>query len=226
MDNHLSLRAIDVCKSFEQGGARLNVLSGVNVAFEPGKTYAITGVSGSGKSTLLHILGGLDTPSRGTVLLQGQDLVGCSAEEKNILLNKQLGFVFQFHYLVKELSVVENIILPGLISGESRECACQRACYLLDMMGLRSKENVHPMMLSGGEQQRVAIARALFNKPTFLLADEPTGSLDAENACAVMDLFFQAQKEWGMAIILCSHDRAMFERMEVVYTLDHGELLR
>lgn len=224
IDQNLNLAAVDLFKSFTQGDQTLTVLDGVNYVFELNKTYAITGVSGSGKSTLLHILGGLDEPTRGSVRLFGKNLQLCSQQEQNIVRNKQLGFVFQFHYLVKELTVLENVMLPGLIAGEDRAFCAQRARFLLSMMGMEAKEYMYTTKLSGGEQQRVAIARALFNKPAFLLADEPTGSLDAENAALVLDLFFKARQEWGMTIIFCSHDRVMYEQMEIVLQLKNGRL--
>ncbi len=221
----MTLSAVDVCKDFNQGGKTQKVLRGISVNFVHDHAYAITGVSGSGKSTLLHLLGGLDSPSQGFILCNGKDLAIFKHAEKNVLLNQRLGFVFQFHYLIKELSVIENVILPGLIAGQKRVTCYQRARELLVMMGIEGKENAYPTTLSGGEQQRVAIARALFNKPAFLLADEPTGNLDADNARIVIDLFFKAKAEWGMGIILCSHDPAVYERMETIYHLHDGVIL-
>ncbi len=218
----MALSTVAVCKDFYQGGKIQKVLRGVSVTFAHDHAYAITGVSGSGKSTFLHLLGGLDTPSHGTVLYGGKDLATFKHAEKNLLLNKSLGFVFQFHYLIKELSVIENVMLPGLVAGEKRSKCYQRARELLAMMGVEGKENAYTVTLSGGEQQRVAIARALFNKPAFLLADEPTGNLDADNARIVIDLFFKAKADWGMSIILCSHDPAVYERMETIYHLHDG----
>jgi len=218
----LSLSLVDVRKDFNQGGKIQQVLRGITATFINDHAYAITGVSGSGKSTFLHLLGGLDVPTSGAVFFNDKNLAQLKPTEKNILLNRSLGFVFQFHYLIKELPVLENVMLPGLVAGNTRVACRQRARELLAMMDVENKLHAYPTTLSGGEQQRVAIARALFNKPAFLLADEPTGNLDADNALGVIDLFFRAKAEWGMTIILCSHDPAGYERMETVYHLHEG----
>jgi len=220
------LHASAVCKAYEQGGKDLHVLNGVNVTFEQGLSYAITGVSGSGKSTLLHVLGGLDTPTSGAVLFNGKDIAKLRPSHKNLFLNRHIGFVFQFHYLIRELTVRENIMMMGLIKGEPRSACSKRAEHLLALVGLTEKALSYPTQLSGGEQQRVAIARALFNKPSFLLADEPTGNLDAGNAQLMVDLFFAAQQEWGMGIIVCTHDNAVYDRMHTVYHLSQGVLVQ
>ncbi|KKQ33144.1 MAG: ABC-type transport system, involved in lipoprotein release, ATPase component [candidate division TM6 bacterium GW2011_GWF2_37_49] len=213
-----------VCKDFFQGDKAMPVLNGVSVEFEKGKTYAITGVSGSGKSTLLHILGGLDVPTSGTVLLNDLDIYSLKASAKERILNQRFGFVFQFHYLIKELTVLENIIVVGLIKGQARKECIARAEELLVEMGLPDKRNNYPSQLSGGQQQRVAIARAVFNKPCFLLADEPTGNLDKQNAQTVVDLILRAQSDWGMGVILCSHDPDVYNKMGMVYNLHDGIL--
>ena len=212
------------CKNFIQGDKATHVLNGVSVEFEKGKTYAITGVSGSGKSTLLHILGGLDIPSSGSVLLNDLEIYSLKASVKEKLLNQRFGFVFQFHYLIKEFTVLENIIVVGLIKGQSRKICIAMADELLVEMGLQDKRNSYPGELSGGQQQRVAIARAVFNKPCFLLADEPTGNLDKQNAQTVVALILRAQIDWGMGVILCSHDPDVYSRMGRVYNLHDGIL--
>jgi len=156
-----------VYKHYQQAGNIVHVLQGIDSVFERGKSYAITGVSGSGKSTLLHVTGGLDEPSSGSVAFNGKDLAMLPARQKNIFLNRSTGFVFQFHYLVKELSVRENIMMMGLIKGESKKYCLHRVDQLLALVDLSKKADVYPTQLSGGEQQRVSIARALFNKPSF-----------------------------------------------------------
>jgi len=218
------LKAKGLHKSFIQGGKTLEVLHGVDVEFEQGKTYAITGVSGSGKSTLMHLLGGLDTPTSGSVFFDNQNLFEFSASNKDKFLNKNLGFIFQFHYLIKELSVLENIILMGLIKGDSRKDCEQRAEKLLEQVGLQDKINSYPTQLSGGQLQRVSILRSIFNKPSFLLADEPTGDLDAENAAIIVDLLLQYRDEWKTGLIICSHDEAVYGKMESVFRLHEGLL--
>jgi lipoprotein-releasing system ATP-binding protein len=221
-DQHI-LRVTGVYKSFAQGGKRLEVLRGVDAVFEQGKSYAITGVSGSGKSTFLQIIGGLDKPTHGDVFFDQKNLR--SMRDKAAYLNTKIGFVFQFHYLIKELSVLDNIMLVGLIGGLDAVLAKQRALELLGLIGLEHKAAEFPMKLSGGEQQRVAIARALFNKPAFLIADEPTGSLDEANAANIVTLFEQFQREWRMGLIICTHDKAVYERMGSILRVHHGTLV-
>ncbi len=214
----------DLHKKFVQGGKTLDVLSGVNAFFDQEKSYAITGVSGSGKSTFMHILGGLDSPDSGQVLFNKQDLAKFSTSGKEVFLNAKLGFIFQFHYLIKELSVIENIMLPGLIKGDSRDECLQKARKLLQGVDLMDKIDSYPTLLSGGQQQRVSILRAIFNKPAFLLADEPTGNLDEQNAAVVVDLLLKCKKEWGMGLIVCSHDSAVYNKMNTVLRLHNGIL--
>ena len=219
------LTAQNLQKSFFQGDKTLEVLKGVNVEFEQARSYAITGVSGSGKSTLMHILGGLDTPSSGQVLFDGQNLNKLRANKKEEIANRHLGFVFQFHYLIKELSVLENIILMGLIKGENKEECMQRGVQLLKKVGLESKINNYPTQLSGGELQRVSILRAIFNKPSFLLADEPTGDLDSQNAAGIVELLLDCKREWNTGLIICSHDSAVYNKMETIFRLHDGKLV-
>lgn len=211
-------------KTFGTKSQLTPVLVGINASFEQGKSYAIIGASGSGKSTLLHILGGLDVPSRGNVTFNGRPLTSFRASERNRLRNKQLGFVFQFHYLIHELTVQENVMLPGLIAGMSRSDCKERASELLRSVGLAHRETAMVSTLSGGEQQRVSVVRALFNKPAFLLADEPTGNLDAENGAIVIALIERYQRDYGMGLVVCSHDEALYGRMGTVLTMKNGLL--
>jgi lipoprotein-releasing system ATP-binding protein len=201
------------------------VLDGITAHFKQGTSYAIIGASGCGKSTLLHLMAGLDRPTSGTVLLDKNDLFKLSEKQRTTLRNQSFGFVFQFHYLINELSVRENIAAPGLIKSSDRGALYARAEELLSFLGLIEKKNAYPYELSGGEQQRVAIARALFNKPQFLFADEPTGNLDEQNAQHVVSIFQECQKEWGMGLILCSHDQTVYNTMNVVLQLHHGTLV-
>jgi lipoprotein-releasing system ATP-binding protein len=169
-------------------------------------------------------LGGLDAPTAGRVVLNGTPLEQLKKSAKNTTLNQIFGFVFQFHYLIRELSAIENVMIPGLIKGIRRATCQTQAGNLLATVGLSGKEHAYPSQLSGGEQQRVAIARAMFNKPAFLFADEPTGNLDTENAQTIVDLFLKGQQEWNMGIILCSHDPAIYTKMQTIYHLEHGIL--
>jgi ABC-type lipoprotein export system ATPase subunit len=210
------LQANDLNKSFIQADKSLHVIKGITKDFEKGKTYAITGASGSGKSTLLHLLGGLDTPTSGTVLYDNQDVAALRAHK--------FGFVFQFHYLINELTVLENLMVMGMIAGKSKKAAIEKAQELLKHVGLEDKAGAFPFELSGGEQQRVSILRAICNKPEFLLADEPTGNLDADNAKLILDFLLRCKNEWGMGIIICSHDKNIYSAMEHVFELKDGIL--
>ena len=219
------IQAKKLSKDFVQGGKKLNVLQNIDVEFIQGKTYAITGASGSGKSTLLHLLGGLDTPSAGHVLFDSLSLQKIRGIKKEQFLNKSIGFVFQFHYLINELTVLENIMLMGLIHGQPRKECEKHAKELLGHVVLTDKADCYPFTLSGGEQQRVSILRAIFNKPKFILADEPTGNLDANHAKQVVELLKRYQSEWNTGIILCSHDKAVYGAMENILQLENGKLM-
>ena len=222
--NNLKLVSRGLSKSFATGEKILHVLKLVDIEFEAGKSYAITGASGSGKSTFLHLLAGLDVPSEGEVFFGEKNIFNFKQREKDLFLNRSLGFVFQFHYLIKELSVLQNIIIPGLIKGDSESFCKERALELLDSIGLIDKAEEYPSNLSGGEQQRIAILRAIFNKPKFLLADEPTGNLDAEMAQTIVNMLLSFKKEWGMGLILCSHDSQVYGKMDVVLNLHAGNI--
>lgn len=218
-----TLAALNVTKSYTTNAQCNTVLSDVTYIFKSAKSYAIMGVSGTGKSTLMHILAGIDVPTTGHVLFDGIDLVQFSAQERESFLNKMVGLVFQEPYLIKELSVIENVMLKGLIAGQSLSSLQPRALELLQSIGLADKAHERPLTLSGGQQQRIAVLRAFFNKPAFLLADEPTGNLDQENARLVLDLLEQG-KAWGMGLIISSHDPVVAKRMQVHVRLEHGTL--
>lgn len=219
-----SLVLSNVFKNYTQGDALVHVLKGVSATFEQGKSYAVTGVSGSGKSTLIHLLAGLEVPNQGIVTYDSQDINLLSEAKKSIFLNKTIGLVFQYPYLIKELTVLENVMIKGLIAhGHTKEVE-QQALSLLQNVGLAQKTYSYPGQLSGGQQQRVALARALMNNPKFLLADEPTGNLDPQTAQTILDLIMQAQKEWGMGLIISSHDEYVTKKMEKIYTLKDEKL--
>ncbi len=222
MEGAQSLIAKNITKKFHQGSKDFEVLRGITQEFKQGHSYAIVGVSGSGKSTFMHIIGGLDKPSSGDVALFGHSLY--KNPQRSDVLNRYIGFVFQFHYLVKELSILENVILPGLIAGMPRHEAVSRAMELLDFLGMIAKAPSYPTELSGGEQQRVSIVRAMFNKPAFLIADEPTGNLDEGNAGQAVNLLLEGCRAWNMALIVCSHDRYVYEQMETVLRMQQGVL--
>lgn len=223
MDSAQSLVAKNIIKEFKQGDKSLEVLKGICQTFERGQSYAIVGVSGSGKSTFMHILGGLDQPTSGEVSLFGTRLHKNGQLSK--VLNTHLGFVFQFHYLIKELTVLQNVMLPGLIAGVAAGEALARAQELLAYLGMTEKADVYPVSLSGGEQQRVSIIRAMFNRPAFLIADEPTGNLDEGNAAQALTLLLDGCKTWNMGLILCSHDRQVYDKMGTVLRMHQGVLV-
>lgn len=211
-------------KCFVQGGKKLTVLNGVDVQFQQGSTYAITGVSGTGKSTLLHLLAGIDEPTAGSIKIDGKDLVSFSPKEKEAFFNQDIGLVFQSSYLISELTVLENVIIPGMIAGKSSVQCSDRALYLLEKLGVQDKAHSAPEELSGGQQQRVAIARALFNEPKFLLADEPTGNLDIKTGKEIVDLLLSCLDTWGMGIIISSHDPYVAQSMQHTFRLQEGGL--
>lgn len=221
---HGTLVAQHISKWFTQGSKELMILNEVSATFIKGSTYGIKGVSGSGKSTLLHILAGLDAPSQGAVLLDGMAFADMSEAQILRVRNEHVGLVFQLPYLIKELSVIENIMMPQLVGGKSYEEAHAHAISLLQRVGLQEKSDALSSSLSGGQQQRIAILRALTNKPLFLLADEPTANLDEKTGAEIVDFLLECQAEWGMGMIISSHDPYLAQRMGTVYTLHEGRL--
>lgn len=214
----------NVCKEYIQGAIRTEVLRSVSVTFEQGSSYAITGVSGMGKSTAIHLLAGIDVPTTGSVTYNGQDLSLCSSIERSGFFNKKIGLVFQLPYLIKELSVRENVLLPAMIAGQSNDWCTERSNYLLERVGLLDKADHKPATLSGGQQQRVALARALCNLPAFLLADELTGNLDEATGQSIVKLLVELQDENKMGLIISTHDEKVWRAMETVFELHNGEL--
>lgn len=221
----MNIEAQGIKKNFIQGERQIAVLKGIDACFEQGKTYAITGVSGTGKSTFLHLLAGLDIPTEGTISFGGKNLAILSSSERSLFLNKSIGLIFQSPYLIKELSVVENVMVPGMIAGGGFETCKKRALELLGSVGILEMAESCPMSLSGGQQQRVAVARAIFNEPSFLLADEPTGNLDIKTGKKIVDLLLKCRQQWAMGIIVSSHDSYVAHSMEQVYQICEGILV-
>jgi ABC-type lipoprotein export system ATPase subunit len=220
------LKASHVGKQYKQGSAAVSVFEDINVTFMQGTRSAITGISGCGKSTLLHLLAGIDKPSSGHVYYNQHAIDTLDTDKKNYFLNHDIGLVFQYSYLIKELSVLENVMIKGLIAKMPYEECQKRARSLLHELGLSSKVSSLPTQLSGGQQQRVAIARALLNQPAFLIADEPTGNLDEKTGRELLELLLQLQKDWGLGLIISSHDEYISEQMQQRYELANGKLVR
>ena len=218
------LVASDLTKSYHQGGRQIQVLSGVDLAVNPGESIAVVGVSGSGKSTLLHLLAGLDEPDSGEVWVAGQRLGGLSTNQLGALRNRQLGFVYQFHHLLPEFSALENVALPLRIGGLKRAKAEQRALEMLEAVGLGERQTHLPGQLSGGERQRVALARALVTRPACLLADEPTGNLDEDSARQVHQLLVGLAQEFGLACLLVTHNMELAQQTDRILRLHAGKL--
>ena len=219
------LHAIKISKNYDDVARNdLHVLDDVNFSLEHGETSAIIGSSGSGKTTLLNILGGLDKPSSGQVMLNGVDVHKLSEKQRSAVRNSNLGFIYQFHHLLPEFTALENVAMPLLINGRSVKEARQRAEKVLSDVGLGQRTHHKPSELSGGERQRAAIARALIHQPECILADEPTGNLDRKNAEQAIDLIIDLNQKYDTSLIIVTHDLTIAERMDTVYTLEDGVL--
>ena len=218
------LEARQVQKNFQQGPATLHVLQGIDVAINAAERLAIVGASGSGKTTLLQILGGLDRPTNGQVLVDGRDIHSLSERERGELRNHALGFVYQFHHLLPEFSALENVAMPLLVRRMPTSEAKDRAREILTRVGLGQRLEHRPHQLSGGERQRAAVARALVTQPKLVLADEPTGNLDGKNAEQVFELMLELNRERQTSLVVVTHDLRIAARMDRALEIEGGKL--
>ena len=222
MNNSTILQCRQLTKRYDQGGLDVEVLRGVDLTISKGERVAIMGASGSGKSTLLHLLGGLEKASGGEVILDGVNINQVNAAKLAKLRNKSLGFIYQSHHLLGEFTVLENVAMPLLIGGESVKQASIRATALLQRVGLGHRIEHKPGELSGGERQRAAVARALINKPSLILADEPTGNLDSKTADQVYQLMLELNQELNVSFLVVTHDHELAARMGKVLHMEDG----
>lgn len=224
MSNEIVVECRGLSKSYHDADTAVGVISGVDLSLEAGSRTAIVGPSGAGKSTLLHLLGGLDKPTAGQVLIKNQDWQSLSEKQRCVLRNRELGFVYQFHHLLPEFSALENVAMPLLIANIPVDVAVSRAKEILQQVGLQAREQHKPSQLSGGERQRVAIARALVNQPSCVFADEPTGNLDQTTASKVFEIMLELNASKKTALVIVTHDKALAARMDRVMTLRDGRL--
>lgn len=218
------LECLDLGKTYTEGPQSLEVLRRISLRVKQGEQLAILGTSGSGKTTLLNLLGGLDLPSRGRVIVAGQDLAEVDETERGRLRNLYLGFVYQFHHLLSEFTALENISMPLLIAGYSRKEALQKSQIMLERVGLLDRASHKPSELSGGERQRIAIARALVTEPACVLLDEPTGNLDRNTALNIQDLMSDLNEKLGISYIVVTHDEAFADTLDRKLFLRDGML--
>ncbi len=225
MDSELGatlLEAKNIKKSFKLGSDSIDVLKGLNLSLSSGESLSIIGGSGAGKSTFLHTLGTLEPPTEGAVYYGGEDVFTWGNKELSKFRNENLGFVFQFHYLLNEFTAIHNAALPAIVGGVSKDEAFQRASEILFKMGLQDRMDHYPSQLSGGEQQRVAIARALIMRPRLILADEPTGNLDKNNSDNIQEIFLQIVEEFSVGLIAVTHDEKFAKGFSRIKNMKDG----
>lgn len=212
-------------KGLTKSYGSLPVLKGIDLSVAQGEIVSIVGASGAGKSTLLHLLGTLDIPDSGTILIRNQAIENLKGDDLARFRNRHIGFIFQFHQLLPEFTAFENVCMPAWLGGQSQEESKRRAIELLDMLGISARASHKPSQLSGGEQQRVAIARALMNHPDLILADEPSGNLDSENARLLHHLFFDLRKELGQTFIIVTHNAELADMADRKITMKDGRII-
>jgi lipoprotein-releasing system ATP-binding protein len=220
----IMVRAEDIVKQYVSGAETLHILKGVSFAVPKGVSVAVSGQSGSGKSTLLNILGGLDRCDGGRAFVGGAEITALPEKNLSEYRSRRVGFIFQFHYLLKDFTALENVMLPAFIAGMKKRDALEKARALLTDVKLGDRAGHYPSQLSGGERQRVAVARSMVNDPDLILADEPTGNLDPDNSAMVAELLYASAEKWGKTLIVVTHDETVAARAVIRYTLEHGRL--
>jgi lipoprotein-releasing system ATP-binding protein len=221
-DGEILIRSENIVKNYISGAETLHILKGVSFEIRRGVAAAVTGQSGSGKSTLLNILGGLDHADSGVVAVGGTEITALPERALSEYRGRRVGFIFQFHYLLKDFTALENVMLPAYIAGMKKKAALEKARALLSDVNLDDRTGHFPSQLSGGERQRVAVARSMINDPDVILADEPTGNLDPDNSAMVAELLYAGAEKWNKTLIVVTHDEKVAARAAVRYTLDKG----
>lgn len=224
MNNNL-YKISNLKKQFSNNGSVVKALNGINLNIEKGETLGIIGISGSGKSTLLHIMGALDSPSEGEVLYSKENIFIKDEAYLCDFRNKEIGFVFQFHYLLPEFSALENVMMPCLIRREKKDVAEEKAFEMLKNLGLQERVTHKPGELSGGEQQRVSIARAMVLEPKVILADEPTGNLDLKTGLSILDLFLKLNEQYGITSVVVTHNLEIASKLKRTITISDGMIV-
>jgi lipoprotein-releasing system ATP-binding protein len=224
-EQSIVLSASGIKKTFIDGKNKVDVLKGVSIDIPKKQMVAIIGASGSGKSTLLHILGGLDSPDSGEVIVAGQNIHQLSAKKQGDIRNQYLGFVYQFHHLLMEFTALENVAMPLIIRNCDKQEAFERAAVMVQRVGLANRQSHKPAQLSGGERQRIALARSMVTKPACILADEPTGNLDTVTAQSIHELMLELNESESTSFLVVSHDLALADSMQQVYRMTDGELV-
>jgi len=223
-ESKILLKVTNIVKNYVSGEETLNILKGINLEINEGISAAISGRSGSGKSTLLNIIGGLDSADEGSILIGNDEITSLSEKELSVYRSKRIGFIFQFHYLLKDFTALENVMLPAYIAGIKKKDAMDTAMSLLADVKLDDRRGHFPSQLSGGERQRVAVARSMVNDPALILADEPTGNLDPQNSELVAQLLYEGAQKRGKTLIVVTHDKNVAARASMQLLLENGQL--